>query len=279
MTATFFRARQTASPWMLFASVCLHCLLILTVVVFSSYLWKQQRPPEQPVARVSIVSAPLMPVTADTIQHDPEPKADVQIEDLLPLEPEPRLKTGELPRDIIQAKAAPRLEPPTIALKKRKKPPQRVEESKPQPDKRLAAQKPPEKEDPQSVIEKSLAAAKQRVEAGKQESARTRTGGPPVDEESARWFEGVKRLVNSRWSVFGDNRPVERVTVIGVKLANDGRLLEATIKASSGDEVFDSSAMRAVHQAAPFPSIPDTVLEKIKASGGLALKFAPGGMQ
>lgn len=276
MSATLCRAPHAASPWMLFASVCLHCVLILMVVVLSSSLWKPKRAPEEAINRVTLVSA-AKPITTETIRHIPSEFTEIPVEDLSPVEPEPRPKAAEQAKETILARAEAPAARTVIALKKRKKPPQRVEERKPEPDKKPAPQKP--KDDPQSVIERSLAAAKNRLEAKKPESAPARAGGPATDEESARWFEEVKRLVNSRWSVFGDNLALELVTVIGVKLADDGRLIDASIRKSSGDEIFDSSAMRAVHGAAPFPSIPSQVREKIKAAGGLALKFSPGGIQ
>jgi TonB family protein len=69
------------------------------------------------------------------------------------------------------------------------------------------------------------------------------------------------------------------VTVIGVKIADNGRLMDASVDKSSGDQVFDRSAMRAVFQAAPFPPIPSELKEKISKAGGLALRFTPKGMQ
>jgi TonB family protein len=51
------------------------------------------------------------------------------------------------------------------------------------------------------------------------------------------------------------------------------------VNESSGDEVFDKSALRAVFQADPFPAVPTEVMGKIRKAGGLALRFTPKGMQ
>ena len=72
---------------------------------------------------------------------------------------------------------------------------------------------------------------------------------------------------------------MERVTIIGVKIADNGRLMDASVDESSGDQVFDRSAMRAVLQAAPFPPIPSELKEKISKAGGLAFRFTPKGVQ
>jgi colicin import membrane protein len=89
----------------------------------------------------------------------------------------------------------------------------------------------------------------------------------------------VRSRVNLHWSVFAEDQPVRRVTIIAVKIADDGELIDARVDESSGNQTFDLSAMRAVRQAAPFPSVPRMLREEIRKRGGLALRFTPGGMQ
>jgi TonB family protein len=72
---------------------------------------------------------------------------------------------------------------------------------------------------------------------------------------------------------------LERITIVGVRIADNGRLMDASVDESSGDQVFDRSAIRAVFQAAPFPPIPSELKEKISRAGGLALRFTSKGMQ
>ena len=66
---------------------------------------------------------------------------------------------------------------------------------------------------------------------------------------------------------------------MGIKLAEDGRLIDARLDRASGDVVLDRSALRAVAQANPFPAVPTEVAEKIRQEGGLALEFTVRGMK
>jgi len=179
-----------------------------------------------------------------------------------------------------------------IPLRKRKKPPRRVLAAKPEKRK-----KPPEKrKDPQSFVEKRLAAIRSDLEARKKDHDSPQTSQAPqdrisrpsngpglpgagVDEDLVRWFDGVRHRINSNWSVFGEPTNSARVTVVGVRIADDGALIDASVEESSGDPVMDRSAMRAVFLAAPFPPVPPSVKERIRKAGGLALRFTPGGMR
>jgi colicin import membrane protein len=184
------------------------------------------------------------------------------------------------------------VEPQIIPLKKRKTEPKSVSS---QSQEKPKQEKVTKKEDPKTFLEKRLAAIRDNV--NKKKSAESETGhamgGSPnsgvsgqhqgsgiTDLETARWFDIVRQRVNSQWSVFSDNRNVRSVTVIGVKISDSGELVNPTVDESSGDYVFDKSALRAVSRAAPFlPPVPEQVRVKIRQSGGLALRFTPSGMQ
>ncbi|MGC8604942.1 MAG: TonB family protein [Desulfomonilaceae bacterium] len=104
--------------------------------------------------------------------------------------------------------------------------------------------------------------------------------GSQTSAEIARWFEAVRNRINSHWSVLGEeSKAPAKATIISVQLSDDGRLLEASIDSGSGDGFFDSSAMRAIYQSAPFPPMSPEISAKIRAEGGLALRFTPGGLQ
>lgn len=177
---------------------------------------------------------------------------------------------------------------PNLQLKKRKKPAQKVQEQKTVTNKKEQPQKEP---DNSKYLEKRLTELRSRVNDKKTESPATesatrslaaspgRAGSSGADAELLRWFELVKNRVNTHWSLLGDQTKPDRITVVGVQITDDGKLLDASIDSSSGDRLFDNSALRAVFHAAPFPPVPQDVSEKIKRSGGLALRFTPGGMQ
>ena len=61
-----------------------------------------------------------------------------------------------------------------------------------------------------------------------------------------------------------DNRSVSEITVIGVRLGDDGRVMDVAIDESSGDETFDRSAIRAVLQASPLPPLTPETREKVR---------------
>jgi len=275
---------------MLFASVCLHGIFILAALWLSVSLGQQYKPKEEIISRVILVETPGM--SGPELQKM-EQGQSVPLE-MTPAEPAMEMPTPksdkEIAREVVTAKAMAPPSTETVRLKKRKRPLQKVEEAKPAPEKKKETPPEKKKEDPQSFLEKRLAAIKKEVENKKADTAASlagassdrpgqRPGGGLTDQELLRWFDGLRKRINSNWSVFGDKRQLEKVTVVAVKIADDGLLVSAAIEESSGDEVFDRSAMRAVHQASPFPPVPPEVREKIRQAGGLALRFTPGGMQ
>ena len=75
-------------------------------------------------------------------------------------------------------------------------------------------------------------------------------GGAVADEELKQWLNAAKQEINSRWRVLPDTRRIRKPTIVGVRIANDGRIGDARVDESSGDEAFDRSAWSAVSQAA-----------------------------
>ncbi len=293
MISSYSRSPASASPWGLLLSVSLHGLVFLAVIILSVSISKVTKPAEEIISHVKLVAPKAYSPVVEQIEHRPT-EAPKEIPEVL-TETSPLEKVSEKPRATLEARAVASQNRDVIAVKKRKRPLRRVEaanepdKKKPQPE---TAKK---KEDPQSFLEKRLAAIRQDVDNKKTDAAPPRPsqgegsqtsekqgvkqGGSSIDEKSARWFDEVRTRINSHWSILGDDRQVERVTIIGVRIADNGRLTDASVDESSGDQVFDRSAMRAVFQAAPFPSIPFELKEKISQAGGLAFRFTPKGMQ
>jgi protein TonB len=287
------KSPDAASPRMLLISAGLHALFLCAIILVSFSVARLPAPREEIVSRVTLVDAEPGPPAVEQVRSDP-----IKAPAILPTHKvEPQTNTKDVPEPARQM-----LEPVTIShsqneaipLRKRRKPTETVEKpKKPEP------KKPPEsvakkKEDPQKFLENRLASIRDKVEHRKSDASPppaaptdsqslgksgTANGGNAADEKLQQWLEGVRNRINSRWSVFGDRRQVRRMTVIGVTMDDNGRLVDAAVNESSGDEVFDQSALRAVFQADPFPAIPPEVREKIRTAGGLALRFAPGGMQ
>lgn len=296
MTHVLVKKPQAASPWMLAVSVGLHGLVVLVALVVSATLAKKFAPTDEQITRVKLVAAP-----ASTAAVEKMPLNQANVAPELPSEeleqPRVAVEAAQPPREAIEARVAPTPAKEIIPLKRRKSPPQRVEAAKKpekKPDKKAKEEPPPKELSPENHLEKRLASITREVERRKKEEAAKRLrggssqlaatpgsqeGGTVADEELVRWLEGVRSRINSHWSVLGDQRSLRRVTVIGVKIAESGRLLDASVHNSSGDDIFDGSALRAVFQADPFPRVPSQVLERIQKAGGLALRFTPGGMQ
>lgn len=285
MTHVLAKPTHAASPWMLALSVGLHGLVILMAVVVSLTVARRVNPTDEVISRVKLVEAPAGEARVEQIQAGPSKLAPPVAREEL----EQTSVAAEVPepvREAIHATASRLPKKEIIPLTKRKRPLQRVEAPK-KPEKKKEAEPPKKQESPESLLEKAKASIRDRVESRKSHVSAaptdavsgSKSGGGVIDEELVRWLEGVRDRINSHWSIFGDQRKLQRVTVIGVKVAENGRLLEASVNTSSGDEVFDTSALRAVFQADPFPRVPAEVMERIRKAGGLALRFTPGGMQ
>ncbi len=299
MTAPLLRSLDGASPRMLALSAALHGLLLLMVLLCSFSLQDRRPPPEEIVSRVQLVESAAGAPVVEKIQRGPVKSFEPAVPENSP-EIEAFTQLSEPKRQIVQLEKLTKQElPASIRLKKRKKPPQRMEAAK-KPEEKAAKKEPDasseKKENPESFLEKRLATIRKDIESKKgdagarppaqdskaspgQGSRASREGSQKVDEELAGWFAVVKGRINSHWSLPADTRPLEKVAVTSVQIAENGTLLNVAVDESSGDELFDKSAMRAVLQAAPFPPLSREASEKIRDAGGLALRFTPRGMQ
>jgi len=287
------KSPDAASPRALLVSAGLHALLLCAIVLFSYSVTRWPAPSEEIISRVKLVEAEPGPPAVEHVQSGPIKTPAILHRD--EVDPQANAKQPtESVRQILEPAAISLAQNDAIPLRKRKKPAEHVEKpSKTEPKKpdETVAKK---KEDPKTFLEKRLASIREGVKTrqsdasspaavptGSQGLGRTgsREGGAVAEEELRRWLDDVRNRINYRWSVFGDRRHVRKLTVIGVKIDDSGRLVDAAVNESSGDEVFDQSALRAVFQADPFPAIPPEVRDKIRRAGGLALRFTPRGMQ
>ncbi len=174
---------------------------------------------------------------------------------------------------------------PSLQVQKRKKTAKKIEEPKTISKKNTPLKEP----DNSKYLEKRLSELRSKMQEKKKEtpvSASNNVAGASGkssiasgDAQLSHWLQLVKNKVNTHWSLLGDQTKLDKIAVIGVQIAEDGKLVDASIDSSSGDKLFDNSALRAIFHAAPFPPIPQEVTDKIRQSGGLALRFTPGGMQ
>ncbi len=290
MINDLLKHRRGTSPQMLAISAGLHIVAIAFLIMSAKYFSVAPKVTDLGVTNVKLVEA--RPLTKSAMEQLPQQAMEKtpEIASIEPSEPARKPNTEIEQLKTVFAKAEPLA--PAIQMKKRKQKPEKIEprkkpaEAKPKTEK--PAKEPEKKLNSNDFLEKRLAAIKKDLETKKSEKSRNRGAsgldtpagsGSSNDVEIARWFEAVRNRINSRWSVFGDEQKAARVTIISIQIGDDGRLLDASIDSSSGDRFFDSSAMRAIHQAAPFPPMTADVSDRIKAAGGLALRFTPGGLQ
>ncbi len=281
MTRFSRRLPDSTSPRMMALSLFLHGIAILGLIIFAYSAPRFQKPGQASVSRVGIVESVAPPRKVEKL------RAPTSNQKEIPEAIENTRVAFEETRQEVAMRTLTEAPGNSIHLAKRKKPPRRVDPPKP-PEKK-PEQVPQKKEDTQSFLNERLASIRREVESKKKDVPDVRdnvsrnetvSSGPVLSEaELLRWLQLVKNRINSNWSIFVDNRSVSKITVIGVRLGDDGRVMDVAIDESSGDDTFDRSAMRAVLQASPFPPLTAETREKVVKAGGLALRFTPRGLQ
>lgn len=286
MTSLGSSKGDAASFRMILASIILHGLLLGLAVIASSWLWYYEKPKEEEVTRVTLLPAPG-PVVAEKLESAPvEPAANAVEAEVA--HGEPVIQAAEPSRETVQPRMVDRVPSERIAMAKRKRPPLKAEAPKEPPKTKAEPEK--KKEDPDSYLEKQKVAIAKQVANQKKEGSPgsenrpsgalgNQADGVKADRELGRWFDSVKSRINAHWSLVGEKPQPDVVTIIGIQISDTGAVVRASVDASSGDRVFDNSAMRAIYQASPFPPLPTDAREKIQRSGGLALRFTPRGAQ
>ncbi len=290
MTPLRTSSRDAASSWMVLASVLLHGALLGVIVMASSWVWDYKKPPEDTVTRVTLISEPAAgPAIPDKIEPVEAPEPSIPES---PIIEEPAAPLPEPVRDVVRPATMGPVATAPIPLAKRKRKPLTVEAPKEQEKEKPEPKKKPKepKEDPNSFIQKRMAELEKKVNDKKKASSPGGDSQTPgssgnnaeserADRELNRWKELVKSRVNAHWSIMGETPQPNTEALIGIEISDNGVLVRAKVDKSSGDDLFDRSAMKAITQAAPFPPVPLEVKEKIRRSSGLALRFTPGGMQ
>lgn len=293
MISDLLKHRRGTSPHMLAISAGLHLIAIALLIISAKNFVVAPMISDHEVTNVRLVES--RPITSSAMQQLPNQSLDMspQVPSI-----EPAQLAKQSPREIEQLKTVlAKVDPsgPVIQMKKRKQGTEKIEIRK-QPRETKSKVDKPKKEQEKKLnsnefLEKRLAAIKKDMALRNSEKSKNmgRSGldtpagagsGSQTNAEIARWFEAVRNRINSHWSVLGEeSKAPAKATIISVQLSDDGRLLEASIDSGSGDTFFDSSAMRAIYQSAPFPPMSPEISAKIRAEGGLALRFTPGGLQ
>ena len=82
------------------------------------------------------------------------------------------------------------------------------------------------------------------------------TGGVP-DMEFAAYYNDIWRRIRSMWSVPEDLLDQDLETVVGIRIARDGSIVDVWMEESSGNSYYDDTALRAIRKANPLASLPE----------------------
>jgi TonB family protein len=213
------------------------------------------RAPEVAAARPKSLEPSELALPRRVEKENPALKAsDTRVERSLPPPPPVALSTPASP---VAPREAPRLpEPPRIAA------PPAVPTSPPAPSAPVATARPGV--DP--------------IRLGKPNAPSTSTGSIAVDASDfpfTYYLRLIQSKIGERWSppraAAGGG---ERVVVL-FEIQRDGQIREPTVERTSGNSLYDQSALRAVTEASPFPPLPP----EFKASSlrvHFGFEFQPG---
>ncbi len=104
-------------------------------------------------------------------------------------------------------------------------------------------------------------------------SAREGVSRQLFDMEFKEYYKKVSEKTQSRW-VYSGGSGEGLQTIISIKVDPTGMLIDYWIEKRSGNDLFDSSALKAIRKAAPYPPIP---AELTSGALEIGLRFCPGG--
>ncbi len=87
------------------------------------------------------------------------------------------------------------------------------------------------------------------------------------------YYNSVGSMIRSEWSFPGQAVPGLQA-IIAIKIAQDGKVLALRVELTSGNTLFDSSAVRAVEKVGDFPPLPKDLKGEFLEIG---IRFCPGG--
>ncbi len=112
------------------------------------------------------------------------------------------------------------------------------------------------------IREQNNVVAEEQVSARQQGANSDSSGSPSTMQQAAHWEQAfakysgrVKMVINRNWHWQGDNR-LELSVVLSFRIYPDGRATRVAIAQTSGNQIFDRAAIRAVRQLKRLPRFP-----------------------
>lgn len=261
-------------------SVILHAALIALAALL--YASGGGRVFITPVYTVDLVSrgplpAPQAPPAEPVKEAAPQPE---------PPKPEPKEQKapeGKAPAETVKVKEKPSVD---AALKKIEK---KVEQRKDQAlvassiddlKKKIEAERKSRDERVSKLREEITsrsASEKTAPPAAKpQAAAANPAGGAPranLESKYPAYYGLLRDKVQENWIYPEGLKDASVSVIVSIKIARTGALLDVAVEKSSGDQAFDSSLLKAVKKAAPFPPLPVDMEGSFLETG---LRFCPG---
>lgn len=266
----------------------LHVAVVLLCTLMAHFWERPRRVP--PVYTVRLFETVNMPVTK--VEKKVAPTASAA----KPRTPEKKAASPKKPRSEAAetkppppAKAKPKdvvsLKPtkPTKAPAKPEKKAvveKKAKDSEALLQKRLQGlQKSIQEKEAEARLQERLSALRAQVnkEAGEENAgaapAAAPVGGQEIDEVTREYLASVYHAVRSHWILPEQllDRPL--ICIVVFKIAQDGSVLNVRFESESGYALFDQSAIRAVQEASPLPSLPRPLGPGPMEVG---LRFKPG---
>ncbi len=142
--------------------------------------------------------------------------------------------------------------------------------------KKAAPKKPPPKAYSEKEIDSSIANLKKRVAAKRRAeekvlAVRGRITSRLMEIRFKAYYDAIWGIIKDAWVIpKGVHIRPGLETVVGLKVAKDGRVLSIKIENSSGNDPFDQSTIRAIEKSNPLPPLPGN-----EDSMDVGIRFSP----
>lgn len=238
------------------ASVFLHFLVVIAalVVVRSSPVIKAPTPyivslvDEKPAqARSGVETAPVMPETPAPVRTEPRPV------------PPKAKETAAKRTDVVQRPAEPPQKPAVKKQAEPQAPPQApIQEGRDIVSERIEALQAMRRIEQLAVLRRLVDIEGERTQAA---ADRAGTPGHGTKTQAVSGEDYIAMVVNKirqHW-IFPETGDKDLLAIISIRIARDGRITVDKIEKSSGNPLFDRSALRAINSASPLPPPPQAI--------------------
>jgi TonB family protein len=247
--------------WGVLVSLGLHVLLVAALVLWPGW-HASRRITFAPVYSVRLVGPPRLPAPA---APKPKPAVRVKPKPKSPARPAPRPKPAASKKEAIGLKKKKAAKP---KRRVRAKPTPKVDDSA-ELDKRIRRLQ--RKVAAERALERAISRIQSRVASRNNTlpGAFASAGGGQLSMRFQVYYTQLWEKIRRHWVVpealVQNTRGL--MAVIVMRIRKDGSLAKVWLEQSSGNPRFDTSALRAVERAAPFPPLPAGLRQPVHEVG------------